>query len=637
MPNLDLLETMFVKKELGGAEDLTRGFGRELQDRAGNAETPVTQLNASHFQGVLVFNTIEEMKNVNTEFMGNYKCATVKQTGQLYFYNGTEWVTPSSLSYQVANFNDLASVPADVKVCVVTEPIRGGVFVYDETKKTINNGGTIVNGWVRQFDGEVNIKWFGAVGNGVDDDTEAIQKAVDFEPAIWFPKGTYFITDTIQLKTNSHLRGTLGSYIKMSEDKAMIKMGNFSVVQTLGFEGQPDRLNQVGTLVDGGASQAEVTNSKVIGCTFKLIGGKAWGITNVANTGNICANNSFNACVVGVDIGLNGNGSVVSGNVFDNCGSGVRTTEASAEVVGNTFVNCNYNVEIVAGNSSNNAHVVFSGCTMLNSKTYAIYGNNPTSNNYKFDGCIIKGRIFLASCNGFNFSNCDLTGSEITFSSSDDNYFVNCVTDNIVVNNDYQGILTRNFFVNSITKKPFDSQTEGDLDGGYLELTQTGADFDITQNVAKIITFDTTSQALPYHPNYTKDKFFTDSNGLIDLTKVVSITNKKYVRAEVQLWLNDSASNTRDNIDVYLYRVLADDEDVNQNIDVTRVEAICSKTGVTFGSQALYSFSGNIPRGKYKLVSKASGSLSGKKFLKDGTTSGSGTGKAPFKVRFWGI
>ena len=39
----------------------------------------------------------------------------------------------------------------------------GGYFVYDSEQSAVNNGGTIINGWIRVFDGDVDISWFGAV------------------------------------------------------------------------------------------------------------------------------------------------------------------------------------------------------------------------------------------------------------------------------------------------------------------------------------------------------------------------------------------------------------------------------------------------------------------------------------------
>jgi hypothetical protein len=105
----------------------------------------------------------------------------------------------------------------------------GGVFYWDATgNATEHNGGTVIsplatfptdwsnqtqlsswfNGstligtgvWRRQYDGAVNVKWFGAKGDGVTDDTKAIQQAVFTSAGVSslaLSAGTYLVSDNI--------------------------------------------------------------------------------------------------------------------------------------------------------------------------------------------------------------------------------------------------------------------------------------------------------------------------------------------------------------------------------------------------------------------------------------------------------
>lgn len=76
-----------------------------------------------------------------------------------------------------------------------------GFFQFDETDTTsTDNGGTIIVGadsrrWKRVFDGFVNIKWFGAKGDGVSDDTGARNRCFTFTKkfsgTVYVPAGRY--------------------------------------------------------------------------------------------------------------------------------------------------------------------------------------------------------------------------------------------------------------------------------------------------------------------------------------------------------------------------------------------------------------------------------------------------------------
>lgn len=53
----------------------------------------------------------------------------------------------------------------------------------------------------------VNLKDFGAVGDGETDDTNAIQKAIETNQPVYFPQGWYLVTEPIKMKPNTVLIG----------------------------------------------------------------------------------------------------------------------------------------------------------------------------------------------------------------------------------------------------------------------------------------------------------------------------------------------------------------------------------------------------------------------------------------------
>ncbi len=81
----------------------------------------------------------------------------------------------------------------------------GGDFYWDSTSLDPDNSGTIFSlttggtgRWKRLYSEAINVKWFGAQGNGSGDDTTAIQRALDFTGSrdggkVYIPKGIFMI------------------------------------------------------------------------------------------------------------------------------------------------------------------------------------------------------------------------------------------------------------------------------------------------------------------------------------------------------------------------------------------------------------------------------------------------------------
>ncbi len=67
---------------------------------------------------------------------------------------------------------------------------------------------TIIGGVASGITGINNVKTFGAVGDGVTDDTTAIQTAINFGNVVWFPPGTYICGNITCSKSNLTVIGT---------------------------------------------------------------------------------------------------------------------------------------------------------------------------------------------------------------------------------------------------------------------------------------------------------------------------------------------------------------------------------------------------------------------------------------------
>jgi hypothetical protein len=138
----------------------------------------------------------------------------------------------------------------------------GGLFYWDTTAAP-DDGGTILNaqqgnsaGWRRIYSGVINVKWFGARGDGTTPDDAAIQAALDLAKAtlagttptygemnsgaeVYIPNGVYSITNELSLYDWLCLRGDHNTILKASPSLAVIlRIGAYrNRIQNLCFVG----------------------------------------------------------------------------------------------------------------------------------------------------------------------------------------------------------------------------------------------------------------------------------------------------------------------------------------------------------------------------------------------------------------
>ena len=92
----------------------------------------------------------------------------------------------------------------------------GGIFVWipaaisnPDGGITINNANYTLGHFKRIYSGPINVRWFGAKGDGVTDDTAAVHRArnsKDFanNGTLYFPKGTYKGAFEFEYKDANH-------------------------------------------------------------------------------------------------------------------------------------------------------------------------------------------------------------------------------------------------------------------------------------------------------------------------------------------------------------------------------------------------------------------------------------------------
>jgi len=128
----------------------------------------------------------------------------------------------------------------------------------------------------------VSVKDFGAVGDGVTDDTAAIQAAIDEGldlggGILYFPKGTYLVTDTLEFGRFSIQAGT-GNVVGFAGSKRGIKVTGARASEISGFDatllwgGSVQNGNTATTLSDSVGTYTFITDDKPV---IRCVGGKS--------------------------------------------------------------------------------------------------------------------------------------------------------------------------------------------------------------------------------------------------------------------------------------------------------------------------------------------------------------------------
>ena len=118
----------------------------------------------------------------------------------------TKVLDSKDIAVAIDTVADFPANPNNGDVVIVRDLNRGGTFIYDSSEVAGSNDGTNFDGWIRQYSGAVNVKWFG-VSTEHTNNQIYINKAVDVSNNLYFPNGTYYIDDTILLGESTKIIG----------------------------------------------------------------------------------------------------------------------------------------------------------------------------------------------------------------------------------------------------------------------------------------------------------------------------------------------------------------------------------------------------------------------------------------------
>lgn len=225
-----------------------------------------------------------------------------------------------------------------------------------------------------------NVKAFGAVGNGVADDTAAFTAALAASTAVYVPPGTYKITSTLAVPANTSLigagRGT--SKLLHAFNGNMMTLGNYANLSGLWLDGQGGTYTGQGVVINNGSGRQNITSCRITdfaaACLyFQSQGGAQCSVFDLIASQTNGATGTGNFAIV-----IQDTGSVESG-AYPRKFSHIETNGFCSFSFGssnNTYVSNSFLADLFY--SLNSRATLISNCRLANQLALTIQGNNHT-------------------------------------------------------------------------------------------------------------------------------------------------------------------------------------------------------------------------------------------------------------------
>jgi len=262
---------------------------------------------------------------------------------------------------------------ADIKGYTVANDGGGGIFVYDPALSATNNGGTIIDGWVRQYAGNIFPEWFGADNTGVADSASAINAALAVGSIELNTNSTYLCASTITLPTRASILGGTNSVIEYTGSDICIsnehsytdaercsRIENITIITATEGTGTGIKVFRTDTAtgqIDGEYQSLILSDVKII-CSANgwwARGLHALNIGGVSSSDLYITNNNVTAAIdpIGIATGIRIENNVANANIiraFTASGLYIYTASKGIEIEGGSQVESVYidKYEIVA-------------------------------------------------------------------------------------------------------------------------------------------------------------------------------------------------------------------------------------------------------------------------------------------------
>ncbi len=288
----------------------------------------------------------------------------IKDNTQVYIDGVYQEKSTYSISGTTLTFSEAPPLNAGIEI-VVTRTLDFGADDAANVNYTQGGTGSVNRTVLTKLQETVSVKDFGAVGDGVADDTAAIQAALTYVhtathngKGLYFPSGTYIVSSSL----------TVGSVdagdIILFGDKTILKTANTTIQGIIACQG-PSSVNRGGRirirgLAFEGASKTDANIGLYIqdmqgvdieDCKFSFLGK---GIrTYFVDIVNISHKNYISHCTTGIEndgpSGGQANTHNILGNLINQCTTGIEykggfgATIAFNEIDNNdTHIRCGY-------------------------------------------------------------------------------------------------------------------------------------------------------------------------------------------------------------------------------------------------------------------------------------------------------